>query len=109
MHNVHAMAKRGEFNLAMPKQSSTLEKSFPKAEGVIEIKCEVHPWMKAHAGVVDHPFFAVSKDDGSFTIEDVPAGEYALELTHAKLGTRTIQVTVTAGAVAEADATFRSN
>lgn len=107
LHNVHALAKRGEFNTAMPKKDSVIEKSFPKPEVPIEVKCEVHPWMKAHFGVVDHPFFAVTGADGSFTIEGVPAGKYTLELVHGKLGTQTVEVTVSSGAAAEAQASFK--
>jgi hypothetical protein len=40
----------------------------------MEVKCDIHPWMTAWIMVLDHPYFAVTGDDGSFEIEGVPAG-----------------------------------
>jgi plastocyanin len=106
LHNVHAHAKRGEFNQAMPTQGMTLEKKFKTKDLEGKITCEVHPWMHANLRVVDHPFFAVSGGDGSFTIQNVPAGKYKLELEHGKLGKKTVDVEVTAGGTAQANVDF---
>lgn len=95
LHNVHALSKNTkEFNLGMPIKGMKLKKSFAKPEVMVKIKCEVHPWMGAYAGVLDHPYFAVSGDDGSFTIKDLPAGEYTLEAWHEKFGAQTQKITV---------------
>jgi hypothetical protein len=104
LHNVHAYVKRSEFNLAMPKQGSKIEKKFKSQDLEARIACEVHPWMQATLRVVDHPFFAVTGADGSFTIENVPAGKYKLELEHAKLGKQTMDVEVTGGQTADVKA-----
>jgi hypothetical protein len=37
--------------------------------------CSIHPWMKGYVLITDHPFAAVTKDDGSFEITGVPAGK----------------------------------
>ena len=67
---------------------------------MIRFKCDVHPWMGAYMGVLDHPFFAVSGADGSFEIDGLPAGDYVIEAWHETLGTQTQSVTVAAdGAV----------
>ena len=50
--------------------------------------------MNAYVNVVPHPFFAVTKDDGSFEIKGLPEGTYTLELWHERLGTQTQAVTV---------------
>ena len=50
--------------------------------------------MNAYAGVVTHPFFAVTKEDGSFEIKGLPAGTYTIEMWHEQLGTQTQSVTV---------------
>ena len=54
-------------------------------------KCDVHGWMNAYAGVLDHPYFAVTKPDGTFSIPNLPPGTYTLAAWHEKLGTQTLQ------------------
>ena len=63
--------------------------------------------MNAYVNVVPHPFFAVTKDDGSFEIKGLPAGSYTLELWHERLGTQTLPVTVDAAAPAKVTASFK--
>ncbi len=95
LHNVHSLsANSPQFNLGMPIKGMKLKKSFDKPEVMIKIKCEVHPWMAAYAGVLDHPFFAVTAEDGSFTIKGLPAGAYVIEAWHEKFGVQTQNVTV---------------
>ncbi|MBI2095418.1 MAG: hypothetical protein HYT89_04570 [Candidatus Omnitrophica bacterium] len=95
LHNVHALPKNSkEFNLGMPIKGMKLKKTFDKPEVMIKIKCEVHPWMAAYAGVLDHPYFGVSGEDGSFQIKDLPPGNYVLEAWHEKYGAQTQAVTV---------------
>lgn len=96
LHNVHALAANNkEFNLGMPIKGMKLKKTFDKPEVMIKIKCEVHPWMGAYAGVLEHPFYGVTGDDGSASIKDLPAGEYTIEAWHEKYGAQTQKVTVT--------------
>lgn len=98
LHNVHALpAVNPEFNQGQPFQGMELEKTFDQAEVMIRFKCDVHPWMSSWMGVLPHPFFAVTGEDGSFSMENVPAGEYTLEAWHETLGTKTQTVTVTEG------------
>jgi plastocyanin len=95
LHNVHALpANSQQFNLGMPIQGMKLKKSFSKPEVMVKIKCEVHPWMGAYAGVVDHPFYGVTGDDGSAQIANLPPGQYVLEAWHEKYGTQLATVTV---------------
>jgi hypothetical protein len=55
----------------------------------ITLKCNIHPWMKGHGWIFDHPFAAVTKKDGSFEIKDAPAGaEVELFYWHEALGTK---------------------
>ena len=96
LHNVHALAANNtQFNLGMPIKGMKIKKTFSKPEVMIKIKCEVHPWMRAYAGVVDHPFYAVPGDEGSAQIKDLPPGEYTLEAWHEKYGAQTQKITVT--------------
>ncbi len=103
LHNVHALPTNNpEFNQGQPFQNMELEKTFDNAEVMVRFKCDVHPWMSAYMGVLDHPFFAVTGADGSFTIEGLPAGDYVVETWHESLGSRTQNVTVGDGAAAVA-------
>ena len=106
-HNVHAMPKKNrEFNKAMAKTHAEITHRFDKPEPPFKIKCDVHSWMEAYCVVVDHPFFAVTKEDGTFKIDGLEPGEYEIEAWHEVLGTRRATVTVTDGDDAAVDFTF---
>jgi len=106
LHNVHSLAENSkQFNLGMPIKGMKLKKKFQNSEVMAKFKCDVHPWMSAFVGVVDHPYFATSGADGSFSINDLPAGDYTLEAWHETYGTQTQSVTVGDGA-AEVSFTF---
>jgi hypothetical protein len=95
LHNIHAFPEKNEaFNLGMPVKGMKYTKKFDKPEVMVKIKCDVHGWMLAWAGVLPHPFFAVTAADGSFTIPNLPPGTYTIEAWQEKLGTQTQQVTV---------------
>ena len=108
LHNIHAMPKTNqEFNTAQPIQGMKTSHTFTAKEEsvVIPFKCDVHGWMNAYVGVLDHPYFAVTKNDGSFSIPNLPPGKYTLAAWHEKLGTQTLEVTV-AAKEAKSDANF---
>jgi len=106
-HNVHPLPKvNREVNRAMSKTETEFTHTFPKPEAVFRIKCDVHAWMEAWCGVFDHPYFAVTKDDGTFTIPGLPAGTYEIEAWHEALGTQRMKITVAADQAAPANFTF---
>lgn len=95
MHNVQAQAtSNAEFNFGQPIQGQKTTKFFSKPEVMVHMKCNVHNWMSAYIGVLEHPYFAVSKPGGEFAIQNLPAGTYTVEAWHEKLGTTTQQVTL---------------
>jgi plastocyanin len=103
LHNVHSLSKENpQFNVAQPKKGMKLTKKFEKPE-VFKVKCEVHTWMGAYIGVFNHPFFAVTGDDGTFSLPKLPAGEYTIEAWHEKYGTQTTKVKVDAAGKASVD------
>ena len=73
---------------------------------MVRVKCDVHPWMASYVGVLEHPFYAVTGADGSYSISGLSAGTYTLEAWHERLGTQTSTVTVADGAAASADFSF---
>lgn len=107
LHNVHSMAKESkEFNLGMPIKGMKIKKTFEKPEIMVKMKCDVHPWMSAYIGVLSNPFFAVTGEEGSFEIKDLPAGTYTLEAWHETFGTQTAEITVAEGQSTTANFSF---
>ncbi len=107
LHNVHALPEANEeFNQGQPFQDMELERTFDTAEVMVPFKCDVHPWMASYLGVMDHPFFAVSGADGSFSIDGLPAGDYVVEAWHEEFGAQTLDVSVAADGSAEANFDF---
>ena len=107
MHNIHALPKvNSEFNKAMPKFKKKTLANFKKAEKPFKIKCDVHPWMGAYIGVYNHPFFAVTGNDGTYNIPGLESGEYVIEAWHEKLGNQTATITVGDG-TSSVDFTFK--
>jgi len=64
---------------------------------VVELKCGIHPWMKAYAVVVDSAFHAVTADDGAFEITGLLPGKYTLEAWHPVLGLRSLPIEIGKG------------
>lgn len=95
MHNVHSLPKLNEeFNFAQTKKGDETTKKFSSAETMVKFKCDAHGWMSAWVGVVKHPFYAVSGEDGTFEIKGLPAGEYVLGAWHEKYGTQELTIKV---------------
>jgi len=105
LHNIHALPKNNaEFNTGQPIQNMKTEHVFTAKEVMVPFKCDVHGWMNAYVGVLDHPYFSVSDKDGKFDIKNLPPGTYTIEAWHEKLGTMTQSVTL--GAKDTKDITF---
>ncbi len=97
MHNVHsqptAKGNKEDNKVQMPN-GADLTFSYDQPEEFVKFKCDVHPWMFAWVSVFDHPYFAVTKADGTFKISDVPAGKYKLKISHRKAGSTTQDIEV---------------
>jgi len=70
-------------------------------------ECNIHPWMSGYMAVVKGPY-GVTDNSGSFTINNVPPGDYTLTAWQESYGTQTLKVSVGAGKPATADFTFKA-
>ncbi|HLL23445.1 MAG TPA: hypothetical protein VK427_15010 [Kofleriaceae bacterium] len=106
-HNVRGtVGGKALWNKPHPKGEPELALDTPAAGDVVDVVCDVHPWMHAYAVVMDHPFFAVTGDNGAFEIKNLPAGTYTLEAWHPTLGTKTMTVKIGTGPKAAVSARF---
>ena len=95
LHNIHALPKANqEFNNGQPIQGMKMTHTFTAKEVMVPFKCDVHGWMNAYVGVLDHPYFAVTGNDGTYSLASLPAGTYTIEAWHEKLGATTQSVTI---------------
>jgi len=109
LHNVRADSAVNEpFNQGQPVQGMRYAHTFSTAEVMVPMKCDVHAWMNAWIGVVNHPYFAVTGADGAFTLANLPPGSYTVEAWHEAAGTQSGTVTVTAHGTASLSLTFKA-
>lgn len=94
-HNIHPEPKLNrEWNQSQAPEDGPLKRKFAQPEVMIRVKCNVHRWMRAWVGVLEHPYFAVTGSDGKFVLKNVPPGEYTVVAWHEKLGTQEAVVKV---------------
>ncbi len=109
-HNIHPnpnpMTGNIPWNQSQPPGAPPVEKSW-KAPEMIEVKCNIHPWMHGYFAVVKGPY-ATSDENGNYTINGVPPGSYTVTAWHEAAGTQTAKVTVAAGGAGKADFTFKA-
>ncbi|MGB7161520.1 MAG: hypothetical protein WBD40_25900 [Tepidisphaeraceae bacterium] len=106
MHNVHYKPQHnaaGNFGMTRPGAEKKVTFAAPE---FVRVKCDVHPWMTAHVGVFENPFFAVTGVDGKFEIPKLPAGDYTLVAWHELYG-RQAQTLTIADETKPVEATFR--
>ncbi|MGC4083568.1 MAG: carboxypeptidase regulatory-like domain-containing protein [Vicinamibacterales bacterium] len=109
LHNIHAVAKNNrEFNNGEPIQNMKTTHTFTAPEVMVPFKCDVHGWMNAYVGVLNHPFYAVTDPGGTFSLKGLPPGTYTIEAWHEKLGTQTQTVTVAAKETKEISFNFKA-
>ena len=106
-HSIHPLAQvNREWNHSQGPGEAPLVRSFVKPEVMIRVKCNIHSWMHAYIGVVEHPYFAVTERDGSFELKGVPPGNYVIQAWHEKLGTQEQNVTLPSSGKVKIDFTF---
>jgi plastocyanin len=107
LHNVHGTPKASPpWNVSLSRRGAMREIRLDRPEIMVAVRCDLHPWMQAWLGIVDHPYFAVTGPDGAFTLPDVPPGDYTLAVWHERLGTRETRITLPPKGTATATFTY---
>ena len=107
-HNIHPMAHiNREWNHSQGAGDPPMARKFLKPEIMVRVKCNIHSWMHAFIGVVDNPYFAVSKEDGSYSIGNLPPGTYTIGFWQEVLGTQERQITVAPHSKTQVNLTFK--
>ena len=96
-HNVFSLSREAAFNLGRYPSGSSRSRTFTRP-GIVKVFCEIHSHMSAVIRVFDHGFFTVPKEDGSFSIDDVPPGDHTLVAWHERIGERRDRVAIRPGA-----------
>lgn len=112
LHNVHAYKgenKDNWFNSAQPPKAPAISKDLE--EGLVQLKCDVHPWMTSYVAVASHPFIGVSGEDGVVTLTNVPSKgkPYKVSTWHEVWGKQEVEVTVEPGKTAEVTVTYKAD
>jgi hypothetical protein len=111
LHNIHTYelignVRRTMFNVGQPDKGDIKQPVKMRRANAIKIECDAHDFMHAWAFAADNPYVAVTKEDGSFSIGDLPPGDYELKAWHPVLGEKSATVSVKAGAAASASFEF---
>jgi len=110
-HNIHPepnpMTGNIPWNRSQPQGAPPIMQSWKAEEVAIPVKCNIHPWMHGYFVVVKGPY-AVTDDSGSYTIENVPPGNYTVTSWQETYGTQTQKVSVGAGQAATANFTYKA-
>jgi plastocyanin len=104
LHNVDALAgsQRSVLNVALPIQGSRVRRPLPVAPGVLQVRCDLHPWMSAAVRTFEHPWFTTTDASGHFRLE-VPPGTHAVILWHPRLPGITRSISVRPGETVQFD------
>ena len=101
LHNTHGFyGRRTAFNLALPNAGQRIKTELTRT-GLVRVECDAHGWMLAWIYVADSPYYVLTGDDGSFSLTDVPPGDYTLVAWQEHTNATEMPVTVKAGGTAE--------
>src|SRR6267143_3809679 len=107
-HNIHPLAKiNHEWNKSQPPGTPPFSEKFEKPE-FIAVKCNVHPWMHGTFAVLKTSHYAITADNGSFSLPNLPPGKYTITAWQEDYGTQTQDVTISGSETKTADFTFKA-
>ncbi len=107
LHNVNALAgsQQSVMNVALPLEGSRVRRLLPSAPGILQVRCDLHPWMSASVRTFEHPWFTTTDTSGHFRLE-VPPGTHSVILWHPRLPGVSRTVSVRAGQTVRLDYTW---
>ncbi len=111
MHNIHMLTTvegNPGVDISQGPGGAPQTRQFHTPAQMVPVRCNNHPWMNAYINIADSPYFAVTGQDGRFTLPGLPPGTYTLAAVQEKLGEQDVQVTIAAKATAIANVTFGS-
>jgi hypothetical protein len=98
LNNVHPTPKYNpEWNQTQAIGAPPIVKTFMRPEISIQLKDNLHPWKKAYVSVFTHPFFAVTDEDGNYSIQGLPPGSYKITAWHERLGEKKVDLVIVPG------------
>ncbi len=101
-HNVFSLSRGATFDLGRYPKGESRARRFPNA-GLVKVYCHIHSHMTAAIMIFDHAYFRIPSADGTFTLDDVPAGSYQISAWHERIGESTNTVKVEPGRTARVD------
>ena len=99
LDNLHTYPKVNEpINITVLafQREVLITEGFTRPEVMVSLRCDVHAWQEAFIGVLEHPFHAVTDQDGTYALRELPAGAYTITACHEVLGTQSAAVSVPA-------------
>ncbi len=114
LHNIHTYELIGKvrvtiFNEAQPTQGFTFKKKIKmRRSPIMKIECDAHNFMHAWMLVLKNPYYAITAPDGSYSIDQIPAGKYKVTVWHSRLGKKQQEIEITAGGTATLNHEYKS-
>ncbi|MGB8590120.1 MAG: carboxypeptidase regulatory-like domain-containing protein, partial [Candidatus Acidiferrales bacterium] len=106
-HNIHPMPKlNAEWNKSQPPGTAPIDTKWAKAE-FIPVKCNIHPWMHGYFAVLKTPHYAITGQDGAFSLKGLAPGKYTVTAWQEQYGFQSQEVTVGAGETKAANFTYK--
>ncbi len=100
------VVKRTMFNFGQPEPGDIKKKLKPRRSAFISMNCEAHNFMFGFMMAPKHPYAVVVNEDGTYTLDNVPAGDYTVSAWHPRFGTQDTKLTVSANGTTQANFTF---
>jgi plastocyanin len=108
-HNIHPLAKiNREWNKMQLPNTPAFSYAYDQEE-IIPVKCNIHPWMRGYFVVLGTSQFAVTGEDGRFSLPNLPSGHYVVTAWHETFGTQSREFTISADESQTIDFVFKAN